>query len=97
MSDSIVDKEKLKLREAILALVEEYAEKYHSEHAPLNTKTEEQLNELPKSVPYAARVFGKEEVVSAVSSSLDFWLTLGKEGAAFESEFANYLGVRKST
>ena len=97
MNDSIADKEKLKLREAILALVEEYAEKYHSEHAPLNTKTEEQLNELPKSVPYAARVFGKEEVVSAVSSSLDFWLTLGKEGAAFESEFANYLGVRKST
>jgi CDP-6-deoxy-D-xylo-4-hexulose-3-dehydrase len=46
--------------------------------------------------PYAARVFGPEEVQAAVGSSLDFWLTLGEEGAAFEIELAGFLGVRSS-
>ena len=47
-------------------------------------------------VPYAARVYGAEEVEAGVSSMLDFWLTLGPEGAAFEREFAQFLGVRNS-
>ena len=47
-------------------------------------------------IPYAARVFSQEEVVAAVSSSLDFWLTLGEHGSNFESNFASYLGVHKS-
>ena len=29
------------------------------------------------NVPYAGRVFTEDEVVAAVSSTLDFWLTLG--------------------
>lgn len=45
-------------------------------------------------VPYAARVFGPEEVEAAVGSTLDFWLTLGKEGAAMEKGLADFLGVR---
>src|SRR5208283_6115622 len=47
-------------------------------------------------VPYAGRVFDEEEVEAAVSATLDFWLTLGKEGEAFESRLAEFLGVKKS-
>lgn len=45
-------------------------------------------------IPYAGRVFDHEEVEAAVKSSLDFWLTLGPEGAAFEKELASYLGTK---
>jgi CDP-6-deoxy-D-xylo-4-hexulose-3-dehydrase len=47
-------------------------------------------------VPYAGRVFSEDEVEAAVSSMLDFWLTLGPEGDAFEKELAGFLGVKKS-
>jgi len=45
------------------------------------------------TIPYAGRVFTEEEVTAAVSTTLDFWLTLGKEGTAFEKELAGFLGV----
>ena len=48
------------------------------------------------TIPYAGRVFTEEEVEAAVSSTLDFWLTLGKEGEAFQQELATFLGVRHS-
>jgi len=48
------------------------------------------------SVPYAGRVFTEEEVVAGTSSMLDFWLTLGKEGDAFEAGLAKFLGVKRS-
>ncbi len=61
------------------------------------------LREVPKPflpgqsvVPYAGRVFDEEEVVAGVSSMLDFWLTLGPEGAAFEAELAAFLGVSRT-
>jgi len=47
-------------------------------------------------VPYAGRVFTDDEVAAAVSATLDFWLTLGKEGEAFEESLAAFLGVKKS-
>jgi CDP-4-dehydro-6-deoxyglucose reductase, E1 len=47
-------------------------------------------------VPYAGRVFTEDEVQAAISSTLDFWLTLGPEGEAFEKELAALLGVRHS-
>lgn len=49
------------------------------------------------TVPYAGRVYDADEVTAAVGSMLDFWLTLGPEGEAFERELASYLGVRSST
>jgi CDP-4-dehydro-6-deoxyglucose reductase, E1 len=49
------------------------------------------------TVPYAGRVYDEQEVAAAVGSMLDFWLTLGPEGEAFERELAAYLGVRSST
>ena len=46
-----------------------------------------------KTIPYAGRVFEEAEVEVAVSTALDFWLTLGQEGQAFEQELAQFLGV----
>lgn len=46
------------------------------------------------TVPYAGRVYDEEEVAAGVSSMLDFWLTLGPEGAAMEKELSEFLGVR---
>ncbi len=48
------------------------------------------------TVPYAGRVFDESEVEAAISSTLDFWLTLGPEGEAFEDELAKTLKVKKS-
>jgi CDP-6-deoxy-D-xylo-4-hexulose-3-dehydrase len=45
-------------------------------------------------VPYAGRVFDEEEMVAAVDSLLDFWLTLGPQGEAFERELASAVGTR---
>ncbi len=49
-----------------------------------------------QTIPYAGRVFTEDEVEAAVSATLDFWLTLGSEGEAFEKELAAYLGARHS-
>ena len=46
------------------------------------------------TIPYVGRVFREEEVEAAVSATLDFWLTLGSEGAAMERELAALMGVR---
>ena len=35
-------------------------------------------------------------MIAAVNATLDFWLTLGKEGESLERELANFLGIRKS-
>lgn len=46
------------------------------------------------TIPYGGRVYDEREVQAAVKASLDFWLTLGPEGAALERELAAFLGVR---
>jgi len=81
------------LRSEILRLTEEYAETVHGGNAPAGSPREFHPGET--TIPYAGRVFDAEEVRAAVGSSLDFWLTLGSEGRAFEQEFADFLGVRK--
>jgi CDP-6-deoxy-D-xylo-4-hexulose-3-dehydrase len=45
-------------------------------------------------VPCSGRVFGAEEVVELVRSSLDFWLTAGPEAAAFERKLRGATGHR---
>ncbi len=73
--------------------------------AEILTKTREliTLREAPQDfipgqsvVPYAGRVYDADEVEAGVGSMLDFWLTLGPEGDAFEKELAQVLGVRRS-
>lgn len=49
-----------------------------------------------QTIPYAGRVFDESEVEAAVGATLDFWLTLGPEGEAFEKELAALLGVKHS-
>ena len=45
-------------------------------------------------INYAGRVYNEEELISLVDSSLDFWLTTGKNTGAFEKKFADFLGVK---
>ncbi|MBT4522541.1 MAG: lipopolysaccharide biosynthesis protein RfbH [Halieaceae bacterium] len=45
-------------------------------------------------VPYSGRVFGQEEIVNLVDSSLDFWLTAGTWAERFERSFASFFGLR---
>ena len=49
-----------------------------------------------QTIPYGGRVFTEDEVEAAVSATLDFWLTLGPEGKAFESEFSAFMGVKRT-
>ena len=48
------------------------------------------------AVPYAGRVFDAAEVEAGVDAMLDFWLTLGPQGQAFENELARAVGVREA-
>lgn len=73
------------LRDQILSLVRDYyvARHGHKSFEPGQT-----------AVPYAGRVFDERELIAAVDSVLDFWLTLGPQGAAFERELAEALGAK---
>ena len=83
------------LKAQILRLTREYSALMHRANRP---GTEEAVAFLPgqTTVPYAGRVFNEDEVEAAVGATLDFWLTLGPEGAAFEAELAGFLGVKHS-
>ena len=72
-------------KKEILELVANYCETYHSKER----KFEEGMR-----IPYASRVYDKEEMCNLVDSALEFWLTAGRYTEQFESEFANYLGVK---
>ena len=83
------------LKAEILRLTRQYSALMHQANRPGSA------NALPfapgkTTVPYAGRVFTEDEVEAAVSTTLDFWLTLGPQGAAFEEEFAALLGVKHS-
>jgi len=86
----------LEIREEILKLTREYSRRKHHQHLPGYLSKSNSFTPGGSWVPYAARTFSDEEVVSAVGSTLDFWLTLGSEGEAMERELAVFLGVRSS-
>ena len=48
-------------------------------------------------IPYSERVYDKDEVIAAVESCIDFWLTLGDEGRKLEQGLAKYVGCRYCT
>ena len=85
------------LKAEILRLTREYAALAHTAHRPGDDAARATFAPGTSTVPYAGRVFTEDEVEAAVGSTLDFWLTLGKEGEAFEKEFAGYLGVKSTT
>jgi CDP-6-deoxy-D-xylo-4-hexulose-3-dehydrase len=72
------------LHRHILDSVREY---YHARHA------RREFQPAQSAIPYAGRVFDENEMVAAVDAVLDFWLTLGPQGDAFESELAAYVGT----
>ncbi len=83
------------IKEEILRLSREYSRQMHLQNLPGADREDDFVaGETP--VPYAARTFTEDEVSAAVSSVLDFWLTLGEEGEAMENELAQYIGARRS-
>ena len=73
------------LHSQILGLVRDYCQERHSARPFIPGSSK---------VPYGGRVFDSDELVAAVDTMLDFWLTLGPQGAAFERELADYIGAR---
>lgn len=73
------------LKDEILEQVRRYAQLRHGRRS---------FTPGTSAVPYAGRVFDEREVAAAVETVLDFWLTLGPQGAAFERELAQFVGVK---
>ncbi len=72
-------------RGQILDMVKEYCDKYHNIQKPFKEG---------QYIPYASRVYDREEMANLVDSALEFWLTSGKYTDEFEKNFADYLGVK---
>jgi len=83
-----------KIRQEILRLTREYSRITHAARRPGDDSACFPFVPGETMIPYAGRVFTEDEVEAAVSSTLDFWLTLGPEGEAFEHELASFLGVK---
>ncbi|MBQ7545460.1 MAG: lipopolysaccharide biosynthesis protein RfbH [Clostridia bacterium] len=77
-------KDEQQARAAILESVAAYCEAFHT---PKPYETGDRI-------PYAARVYDKDEMVSLADSMLDFWLTAGRYADRFERELASFLGVK---
>ena len=74
------------LRQEILAKVAEYYRLKHAGRAFVPGKTR---------VQYAGRVFDEQDMMHAAEAVLDFQLTHGPFGRAFERELGAFLGVRE--
>jgi CDP-6-deoxy-D-xylo-4-hexulose-3-dehydrase len=83
------------LKQQILELTREYSRQAHAGFRPASDPQRAPWRNS-SVIPYAGRVFTEDEVEAAVSATLDFWLTLGQEGEAFQRELAGFLGVRHS-
>lgn len=91
-----MSKSLFELKAEILLLTREYSTRAHSAQRPGCDSSRAPFIPGETVVPYAGRVFTEDEVEAAVGSTLDFWLTLGPEGEAFEKELAAFLGVKYS-
>lgn len=87
--------ELIDLKQHILELTREYSRRAHGAFRPASDPQRLPWRE-GTPIPYAGRVFCEDEVEAAVSSTLDFWLTLGSAGEAFQQELADFLGVKHS-
>ena len=84
------------IKAEILRLTREFSAATHAANRPGEDPKRPAFIPGQTTVPYAGRVFTEDEVEAAVSATLDFWLTLGPEGDAFENELGAFLGVKKS-
>ena len=73
------------LREDIQALVRRYYE------AQFSARTFDPSTDV---VRYAGRVFDERELGNLIDASLDFFLTANRYAEQFETDFADYLGLR---
>ena len=73
------------IRSQIVALVREYHQADADGRHAFDSRTD--------TVRYAGRYYDAAELVNAVESSLDFWLTEGRYSEEFEASLADYLGV----
>lgn len=82
---SATDIEELKLREQVFAAVREFFEfKFRpTEFVPGVTY-----------IPASGKVFGEQELLRLIDSSLDFWLTTGRYADEFEESFARWIGIK---
>ena len=78
------DKTEAEARKEILALVEEYAERYREKKKPFQPGDR---------ISYASRVYDHKEMVNAADAVLEFWLTSGRYSDLFEKKLGEYLGV----
>ncbi len=76
--------EKNRLREQIHSLVTTYFKEVHAGHAFVPGQ---------ERVQYGGRVYDERELIAAVDTCLDFWLTAGPKAGAFERQLAEYLGL----
>src|SRR3954468_7529378 len=93
-----MNKTAAEIKAEILRLSRLYSTEVHRQNRPGYTRGEDAPRFVPgeTTIPYAGRVFTENEVEAAVSSTLDFWLTLGQEGETFEAELAKFLGIKRS-
>ena len=84
------------LKAEILRLTAEYSRRTHVQNRPADDPTPPKFVAGQTPIPYAGRVFTEKEVVAAVDSTLDFWLTLGQHGEELQRRLAQTLGVRRS-
>ncbi len=71
-------------RQEILELVGEYCDRFHQK---------KHFQEGDR-IPYASRVYDRQEMMNLVDSSLEFWLTSGRYTEEFEKKLAEYLEIR---
>ena len=83
------------VKQEILRLTREYSRLVHPSFRPASDPLKKPWM-AGTIIPYAGRVFSEDEVEAAVSSTLDFWLTLGSQGKLFQKEFSTFLGVQDS-
>jgi len=91
-----MSKSPAEIKAEILRLTREFSAATHAANRPGEDDKRPAFVPGRTTVPYAGRVFDENEVAAAVSATLDFWLTLGPEGDAFENELSAFLGVKKS-
>jgi len=71
-------------KEEILGMVSEYCSRYHKK---------DEYKEGQR-IPYASRVYDRDEMTNLVDSSLEFWLTSGRYTEEFESSLSKYLDIK---
>lgn len=82
MTDSATEQQ---AREKILKDVADYCNAYH--------KPKKEFCEGQR-IPYASRVYDRDEMVNLVDSALEFWLTSGRYTKEFEKKLAEYLKIK---